>query len=178
MSDNISGAQVKHEIINTRPRGEECKAVIAGFVRSCMTLSRSRDGDFMLQLDCQPDYVKEYISGAMLTMFKTRPKEISPALMYDDCERLLRLLGIIAPDGDVFEISPIGVLPDDIESAYVRGVFLGCGSFSVRGGTDGQKGGGGYNLEFSVLSERFADELMNLLGRREVVVHKMERVDK
>lgn len=177
MSDNISGAQVKHEIINTRPRGEECKAVIAGFVRSCMTLSRSEGGDFMLQLDCQTDYVKQYISGAMLTMFKTRPKEVSPALMYDDCERLLRLLGIIAPDGDVFEISPIGALPDDIESAYVRGVFLGCGSFSVRGG-DGQKGGGGYHLEFSVLSESFADELIELLARREITAHKMERVDK
>ncbi len=177
MSDNISGAQVKQEIINTRPRGDECKAVIAGFVRSCMTLSRS-DGDFMLQLDCQTDYVKEYIYGAMLTMFKIRPKETSPALMYDDCERLLRLLGIIEPDGDVFEILPIGVMSDDTESAYVRGVFLACGSFSVRGGGDGQKGGGGYHLEFSVLSESFADELIELLSRREITAHKMERADK
>ncbi len=175
---NISGLEVKRLITKTCPRGDECKCMLSGFVRSCMSLSITRDG-VLLQLDCQTDFVREYIMKAMQNAFGVTPKEIKPLLVYGDCESLLSSLNITAGGGG-YEMTDIPQMNDDCESAYMRGVFLGCGSFSAHysDGTDGQKGGGGYHLEFSVLSESFADELMNLLGGREVVVHKMERTDK
>lgn len=173
---NISGAEVKRQITKTCPRGDECKSMLSGFVRSCMSLSVTRNG-VLLQLDCQTDFVREYIMKAMQTVLGVTPEETKPMLVYGDCQSLLSSLGITVGG---FEMADIPQMNDDCESAYVRGVFLGCGSFSAHysDGTDGQKGGGGYHLEFSVLSESFADELMELLHSREVVVHKMERADK
>ena len=174
---NISGLEVKREL--TKPtRGEECKAMLSGFVRSTMSLSVTRDG-VLLQLECQTDFVRDYIAASMKSMLNITPIENKPMLVYGDPERLLSELNITVGGGG-YEMTGIPDMTDENESAYVRGVFLGCGSFSAHysDGTDGQKGGGGYHLEFSVLSENFADELMELLKRREVVVHKMERADK
>lgn len=175
---NISGLEVKRQITKTCPRGEECKSMLSGFVRSCMSLSIT-GGGVLLQLDCQTDFVREYIMKAMHTVLGVTPEETKPMLVYGDCESLLNKLNITSGDGG-YEMADIPQMTGDCESAYIRGVFLGCGSFSAHysDGSDGQKGGGGYHLEFSVLSESFADELMSLLGSREVVVHKMERVDK
>lgn len=175
---NISGLEVKRQITKTCPRGEECKSMLSGFVRSCMSLSITQGG-VLLQLDCQTDFVREYIMKAMQSAFGVSPEDTEPILVYGDCERLLSSLNITVA-GSGYEMANIPQMTGDCESAYIRGVFLGCGSFSAHysDGTDGQKGGGGYHLEFSVLSESFADELMNLLGSREVVVHKMARVDK
>lgn len=174
---NTSGQEVKREITKAVPRGAECRAMLSGFVRSCMSLVVSRGG-VTLELECQTDFVREYIAGAMKSMFGATAEQDEPILTYSDCEKLLGELRITSGSG--YEILPIPKMPSDCESAYVRGVFLACGSFSARNsdGTDGQKGGGGYHLEFSVLSEGFADELVELLGRREVAVHKMERMDK
>lgn len=174
---NTSGLEVKREITKAVPRGAECRAMLSGFVRSCMSLSVKRGG-VMLELDCQTDFVREYIAEAMKGMFGAVAELTERTLVYSDCEKLLGELRITSGSG--YEILPIPEWTSDCESAYVRGVFLACGSFSARNsdGTDGQKGGGGYHLEFSVLSEGFADELVELLGRREVVVHKMERADK
>lgn len=174
---NISGLEVKREI--TKPtRGVECKAMLSGFVRSCMSLSVTKDG-VLLQLECQTDFVRDYIAAAMQNMLNVSPKESKPMLVYGDPESLLAGLNITAGGGG-YEMTGIPQMTEENESAYVRGVFLGCGSFSAHysDGTDGQKGGGGYHLEFSVLSESFADELMELLKNRGVVVHKMERADK
>ncbi|MDE6201370.1 MAG: DNA-binding protein WhiA [Clostridiales bacterium] len=175
---NISGAEVKRQITKTCPRGDECKSMLSGFVRSCMSLSVTRGG-VLLQLDCQTDFVRDYIMKAMQSVLGAMPQETKPMLVYGDCESVLGSLNITAGGGG-YEMADIPQMTDDCESAYIRGVFLGCGSFSAHysDGTDGQKGGGGYHLEFSVLSESFADELMELLGSREVVVHKMERADK
>ncbi|MDE6028837.1 MAG: DNA-binding protein WhiA [Clostridiales bacterium] len=175
---NISGLDVKRQITKTCPRGDECKSMLTGFVRSCMSLAVSKDG-VLLQLDCQTDFVREYIMHAMQTVLGVTPKETKPTLAYGDCQSILSSLNITAGD-DGYEMAGIPQMDDDCESAYIRGVFLGCGSFSAHysDGNDGQKGGGGYHLEFSVLSESFADELMDLLGSREVVVHKMERAEK
>ena len=174
---NTSGQEVKREITKSLPRGAECRSMLSGFVRSCMSLVVSRSG-VTIELDCQTDFVREYIAGAMQSMFGVVAEETEPILVYGDCEKLLGGLRITSGSG--YEILPIPQMPSDCESAYVRGVFLACGSFSARNsdGTDGKKGGGGYHLEFSVLSEGFADELVELLGRREVAVHKMERTDK
>lgn len=175
---NINGIEVKKEIADTRPKGADGRALLAGFVRSCMSLVVS-NGGVKLQLDCQSDFVRDYIAGLMLGMFGVAPSAKDP-LEYPDCEKLLRLLGIVDPSGDGFAVSGVPELSEQAESAYIRGVFLGCGSFSARDsdGTDGQRGGGGYHLEFSVLSESFADEIAELLRRRGIAVHKMERAEK
>ncbi|MCH5155358.1 MAG: DNA-binding protein WhiA [Clostridiales bacterium] len=175
---NISGLEVKKEITKAYPRGAECKSMLSGFVRSCMSLSLTKSG-VLLQLDCQTDFVRDYIATAMRNMLNVTPKESKPMLVYDNAESLLAGLNITAAGGG-YEMTGIPQMTDENESAYVRGVFLGCGSFSAHysDGTDGQKGGGGYHLEFSVLSESFADEIMELLKSREVLVRKMERADK
>lgn len=176
---NISGHDIKREIIKTRLKGEECKALLAGFVRACMTLSVTRNRGWTLQLDCQSDSVKEYVADAMLRMYKVSPKSDSSTLEYPDCEKLLRLLGVFTSDGDGIAVSDAPEQPPYV-SAYVRGVFLACGSFSARD-TDGsgeQKGGGGYHLEFSVLSESFADALISLLADKDIHYRKMVRADK
>lgn len=173
----ISGMEVKREITKQLPRGEECKAMLFGFVRSCMSLSLEK-GAVRLQLDCQTDFVRDYIAAAMKSLLNVTPVESAPVLKYDNCDKLLASLNMTAGSG--YELIDIPDMTSSSESAYIRGVFLGCGSFSARStdGTDGQKGGGGYHLEFSVLSESFADELERLLGSRQVTVHKMERADK
>ena len=38
----LSGLDIKREIVKTRPKDGECRALVAGFVRSCMTLSITR----------------------------------------------------------------------------------------------------------------------------------------
>lgn len=171
---NISGAQVKREIIKTKPRGGELKALISGFVRSCMALSLS-GSTVMLQLDCQTEFVKQYIESVMLEVYKVRPKEKSPALLYVDCKKLLALLGIVS---DGFEMAPVPDMSEDEQSGYLRGVFLGSGSFSALSEPVEHKGGGGYHLEFSAVSESFADELIALLNSRGITMHKMERNEK
>lgn len=178
----ISGLDVKKEITRQKLRDGESEALIAGFVRSCMSLSiTGRDG-LVLGLDCQTDFVREYISAAMLKQFKMRPKSDESDFMYADCEKLLRMLGIFDPDGDSFEVVSIPDRYNEYDYAFVRGMFLGCGSFSAREADAdegaGKTAGGGYHLEFSVISENLADELSALLYKREITVHKMMRADK
>lgn len=190
----ISGQDIKLEIIKTKPKGEDCVALLCGFVRACMTLSLTRDDGLILQLDCQSDKVREYIAALMLQQYKvgnlgtsSRDNhssvgaiERSPSLKYGDCEKLLKLLGIFEQTSDGCEMASIPRMSEQAQSAYVRGVFLGCGSFSARDtdGSNEHRGGGGYHLEFSVLSEDFADGLTALLQERNVCVHKMVRADK
>lgn len=173
----ISGHELKNEIIKSRLKGEECDALLAGFVRSCMSLSFSPSG-FTLQLECRTESVREYIAGMMLRRYKVSPIKTSPSLDYADCEKLLRKLGVFEPNSDRYEVAPVPAMSEAGQSAYMRGVFLACGSFSARSAADGYAGGGGYHLEFSVLSESFADEIAALLASREVAVHKMVRAEK
>ena len=178
----ISGLDVKREITQMKLRDGEREALLAGFVRSCMSLSITGRNGLTLGLDCQADIVREYIASAMLKQFKMRPKSDEAAFMYADCEKLLRMLGIFDPDSDSFEITSIPERYNELDYAFVRGMFLGCGSFSAREAATGdnadKKTDGGYHLEFSVLSESLADELTELLRRRGITVHKMMRAEK
>ncbi|MBD5132782.1 MAG: DNA-binding protein WhiA [Clostridiales bacterium] len=177
----ISGLDVKKEIISFRLKEGERKALLSGFVRSCMTMTMSFGKGMLLGLDCQTDFVKEYISAAMMEQFKMRPKSDEDGFVYADCEKLLRRLYILDPDSDSFEVSGIPDKFDEHRYAYVRGMFLGSGSFSAHEveDKDGPSGTGGrYHLEFSVLSESLADELIELLNTYGIKVRKMERVDK
>ncbi len=176
----ISGADVKREITEARLKPEEREALLSGFVRSCLSLTINAADGLLLGLDCQTDFVRDFITPIMMNSYKIRPKSNDGALMYADCEKLLRMLGIFKPDGDGFELTGIPERFYDYGSAYVRGMFLGCGSLSVReaDGSDSRKGGGGYHLEFSLVSESLADELTELLAQHDVKVHKMERADK
>ncbi len=175
---NISGHDIKLEIIRSRLKGEECSALIAGFVRACMTLSISRGGGWTLQLDCQSDEVKAYIADAILRMYKISPKSEKGVFEYRDCAQLLKLMGVFTADGDGIEVADS--TDEAYASAYIRGAFLACGSFSARDtdGSDEHKGGGGYHLEFSVLSENLADSLIALLESADIRFRKMVRADK
>ena len=173
---NMSGLEIKREITKANPRGAECRAMLSGFVRSCMSLSVTKKDGVQLILDCQTDFVRDYIAVAMKNMLDVSSAD-SSELVYANPESLLAGLDITV-NGGGYEIAGIPNMTEENESAYIRGVFLGCGSFSAHysDGTDGHRGG--YHLEFSVLSESFADELIDLLKSREVVMHKMERADK
>ncbi|MDE6401490.1 MAG: DNA-binding protein WhiA, partial [Clostridiales bacterium] len=176
----ISGADVKREIVEARLKSEEREALLSGFVRSCLSLTINATDGLLLGLDCQADFVRDFITPLMMSSYKISPKSGDGALMYADCEKLLRMLGIFKPDGDGFELTGIPERFYAQASAYVRGMFLGCGSFSAREAddADNRKGGGGYHLEFSLVSESLADELTALLARHDINVHKMERADK
>lgn len=175
----ISGTDVKREIISVRLKGEEIDALLSGFVRSCMSIEITRSYGMMLALDCGADYVREFIAACMLKRFKIASKE-EDALVYVDCKKLLDMLHITDGNSDSFEIAGIPERYYKYASAYVRGVFLGCGSFSVHHAdtANNEKIGGGYHFEFSVLSESFADELCALLERRGMSVRKMVRAEK
>ncbi|MCH5166050.1 MAG: DNA-binding protein WhiA [Clostridiales bacterium] len=176
----ISGLDVKRELTELRLKDDERDALLSGFVRSCMTLSMNKQDGMLLGLDCQVDFVREYIAAAMMKQFKVSSKSGDSALLYADCEKLLRMLGILELDGDEYTLTGIPERFYEHDSAYVRGMFLGCGSFSVRGAesAEGRKGGGGYHLEFSFVSESIADELANLLSKKGIAVRKMLRADK
>lgn len=176
----ISGHEVKREITEQKLKSEEREALLAGFVRACMSLTINFSDGLMLCLDCQTDFVREYVSSAMMTQYMVSPKSKETNLVYADCEKLLRMLGILKSDGDGYELMGIPEKYAAMSSAYVRGMFLGCGSFSVRGAeqADSQKGGGGYHLEFSFVSESLADELAELLAKKDISVRKMVRGDK
>lgn len=176
----ISGLDLKREIIDIRLKSGETSALLSGFVRSCMSLEVTRKDGVLLVLDCQTDFVREYISSKMLSAYKISPKYKEGVLTYVDCEKLLRVLDITRDGGGLFEITGI---PDCFKanaSAYVRGMFLGCGSFSVHVTDDAQekKTGGGYHIEFSLLSESLADELSALLESYKISVKKMVRAEK
>lgn len=175
----ISGLDIKREITQIRLKPSEREALLSGFVRSCLALTISKSRELTLTLDCQTELVREYISSLMLDRFKILPRS-DGELVYADCEKLLRMLGVFERDGDGF--IPMGV-PEEYKdnfSAYVRGVFLGCGSFSARsvdGDAQTQKSGG-YHLEFSFLSAGFAEEFADLIREYSVVLHCMERGEK
>ncbi len=154
--------------------------MLSGFVRSCMSLSLNLAHGLLLCLDCQTEFVREYIAAVMLKRFKISPKSDETALTYVDCEKLLRMLGIFEDDGDGYELTGIPERFKSQASAYVRGMFLGCGSFSAREAdcSDSRKGGGGYHLEFSFVSESIADDLTALLAERDVTMRKMVRADR
>lgn len=177
----ISGTDVKREIISVRLKGEEVEALLSGFVRSCMSIEITRSNGMMLALDCGADYVREFISACMLKRYKIASKGKDGALEYVDCKKLLDMLRITDADSDSFEIAGIPKrYYDEYASAYVRGVFLGCGSCSIHAADDAntEKTDGGYHFEFSVLSESFADELCALLEHCGMSVRKMVRAEK
>lgn len=179
MIEHISGQDVKREITKTRPRGDSARALASGFVRSCMTLYISKAREITLQLDCQSEFVREYAADILKSAIGVTPLDSdSTSLSYSDCEKLLGTLRIAGGDG--FEMSRLPDMTEDEQCEYIRGVFLGCGSFSARNsdGKADKKSVGGYHVEFSVLSESFADELIDLLGSRDVQFHKMSRSDK
>ncbi|MCX4312918.1 MAG: DNA-binding protein WhiA [Clostridia bacterium] len=175
----ISGTDVKREIIDMRPKGDELEALLSGFVRSCMTIEITKDKGLLLALDCGSDYVREYIAGCMLKQFKIASNGKDGALVFADCKKLLSMLHITGGDSS-FEIFGIPECYAKHASAYVRGMFLGCGSFSVHDADAAGKEnvGGRYHFEFSLLSESLADELVDLLGRYGIAVRKMIRSEK
>lgn len=191
----INAQEVKREIIVKRYKDADRLALLSGFVRVSFSVLR-RGGERHLVLDCQTDFVRDFIASLMMEQFKVQPvpsrehrvdgdtpdfmRNIEPLqnkseLRFCDCDKLLGALYIL--DGD--DYSSIGGIDPRFEknaAAYVRGAFLGCGSLSVPK-IDGQKSGG-YHLEFALGSEQLADGFTELLRGFGITIKKRTRAEK
>ncbi len=174
----FNGLDVKREITDKRPKGDDRAALLSGFTRSCLALERkSGSGGFVLCLECQIDFVRDYIASLMRDAFMVTPRsDDKTALRYADCEKLLSALYLTDRDG--------GGFMDDIPSKYVhsvyyaRGVFLGCGSVSVPRSGGMETRSTGYHLEFSFGSENFADAFTKYLEGYGIKAHRSTRAEK
>ncbi len=175
---SINGFDVKSEIAEKRPKGEERLALLSGFARSCFTLRKFKDSaDFEFCLDCQTELVRDYISALVADAFMVRPKSADKnAIVYGDREKLPVQLCLIDDGGDFYDEIPERFAHS---AYYARGVFLGCGSMSApqAGGVDSQKSMG-YHLEFAFDSENFADSFASLLGGYGITARKSSRTEK
>lgn len=176
----INGQSVKREITEKRIKGEGLAVMLSGFVRSCLALVRSR-GELKLCLDCQSDFVREYIAAAMMEQFKITAVEQKNSLHFADCEKLLVALKIFKPDEGFYQTQNIDAdyLTEQNAPYYARGVFLGCGSLSVPSAENPESTkSGGYHLEFSFTNEDLANEFRELLGVCGTSAHIMTRAEK
>ncbi|MDE7464761.1 MAG: DNA-binding protein WhiA, partial [Clostridiales bacterium] len=176
---SINGADVKREIVEKRLKSDEDRlALLSGFARSCLAFTRAKNGsEFELCLDCQTELVRDYVSSLMRDTFMITPKSAERnAIIYGDCDKLLKRLGIVNEQGEFYDD-----IPERFESSayYARGVFLGCGSMSApqAGGVRSQKSIG-YHLEFSFGSESFADAFTVLLGGYGIAARKSSRAER
>ena len=191
----INGHEVKREIVAKRYKDSDRLALLSGFVRVSFSVLR-RGGERHLVLDCQTDFVRDFIASLMMEQFKVQPilnkdrqvdgdapdfmNSIEPQqnkteLRFYDCDKLLGALYIL--DGD--DYSSVGGIDPRFNknaAAYARGVFLGCGSLSVPK-TDGQKSGG-YHLEFALGSETLVDGVTELLRGFGISIKKTVRAEK
>lgn len=191
----ISGLDVKREIIEKRPRDGERLALLSGFTRVAFSLLK-RGGAVDLWLDCQSAPVREYIASLMMEQFKITPVPsgaalptglvedgaavvtLSDKLVFADCEKLLKALYIIEPDGSLFDVGGIAERFYKHAAWYARGVFLGCGSLSVPDAENAlDKKSGGYHLEFALPSGMEGD-FIRLLGGYGIAAHEAPRADK
>lgn len=176
---NLNAPDVKREIVSKRPKSEpERLALLSGFVRSCLSLVRSGGGALELCLDCQSDAVRDYISSCMMEQFKIKSTVAKSSLIYADCEKILRALKILE-QGDDFVFCTVDKSFYSTAAQYVRGVFLGCGSFSAPTAEDAQSHkSGGYHLDFSFSGEELADAFGKMLSGEGIVTHKSVRAEK
>lgn len=176
----INGQSVKREITEKRVKGDGLAAMLSGFVRSCLALVLA-NGERKLCLDCQSDFVREYISVGMMEQFKITAVEEKNSLYFADCEKLLVALKIFKSGDGYYETQNIdeSFLSEQNAPYYVRGVFLGCGSLSVPSADSPElTKSGGYHLEFSFNNEDLADEFKALLGSCGAAAHIMTRAEK
>ncbi len=175
----INGMDVKREISDKRPKGEDRLALLSGFARSCLSIIRHGNGESELCLDCQTGFVRDHIASLMLDAFRVTPKDVggSNSIVYSDGDKLLRGLYIVDPEsGEFYD----GIPPKFASSAYYAcGVFLGCGSMSVPQAdyVKSQKSAG-YHLEFAFNAESLADAFVELLGTYGISARKAPRSEK
>lgn len=192
----INGTTVKREIVQKRPKGEDAVALLSGFVRVCFSVLR-HDSETDLWLDCQTEFVRDYIASLMMDVFKITPAadtsvarraaaagigEVEPAqpsaqsaLVFSDGLKILDNLRIIR-SGETFELNGMDKAFEDRGKHYVRGVFLGSGSLSV---PDTQsKRSGGYHLEFTFGGEDAANDVISVLAGYGIWAHLTVRNDK
>lgn len=175
---SINGFDVKSEITEKRPKGEERLALLSGFARSCFTLRRFRQSsEFEFCLDCQTELVHDYISMLLSDAFMIAPKyNDKTAIVYGDCEKLPKLLCLVDDNGDFYDEIPERFARS---AHYARGVFLGCGSMSAPAiDKDRAKRSSGYHLEFSFGSETFAHSFSALLGCYDIAARERARGEK
>lgn len=195
----INGTTVKREIAEKRPKGEEATALLSGFVRVCFSVLRHGD-ESDLWLDCQTDFVREYIAALMMDVFKVTPVldvggarkaaaasvlgdakiEFAPqptpnALVFSDGMKLLTELRIIR-SGEYYELVGMDKRFEDHGKYYIRGVFLGSGSLSVPD-ADSHKSGG-YHLEFTFNGEDIANDVIAILSGYGIWAHLTVRKEK
>ena len=188
-SDNvytINGLDVKRELTEKRPKGAESTALLSGFVRVCFSLLKRGSG-VDLMLDCQSEYVRDYIASLMFEQFKITPsggvlgQVVAPTageLVFSDSAKILTAL-LIQKDNGVFDFNGIDERFLKNAEYYARGVFLGCGSLSVPKADNAQsQKSGGYHLEFSFTTESLANDFLGLLSRYSIYGHLTVRAEK
>ena len=179
---DISGTEVKRELIERRPKADGRLSLLSGFVRTCMSFyKRGREID--LWLDCQSEAVKDYIASLMMEQFKITPLsnviDERDKLVFGGAERILRALEITEEGGSLFEPGEIAQRFYADARHYARGVFLGGGSLSVpTADAVGTKKASGYHLEFSLSTESFANEFIRLLSTFGIYAHLTLRAGK
>ncbi len=172
---NISGADVKRELMERRPKADGRLALLSGFVRTCMSFyKRGREVD--LWLDCQSEAVKNYIAALMMEQFKITPSsnviDERDKLVFCGADKLLRALEITAEGGSLYEPAKIPQKFYADARHYARGVFLGSGSLSVPNAAAAEtKKASGYHLEFSLATESFANEFIQMLSAFDIYAH-------
>lgn len=183
--DKINGLEVKREIIAKKDKGDDRLALLSGFVRVSFSVLR-RGNERHLAVDCQVDFVRDHIAALMMEQFKVKPMSNRDVLLDDgadaesyvkqnvepqsnktelrffDSDKLLRSLYILDGD-DYFAIKGIDERFYANAAAYVRGMFLGCGSLSVPHTDGGAQKRGGYHIEFALGSRELADDFVKLL---------------
>ena len=173
----INGLDVKRELAEKHPKSiNGVVAVLSGFARSCLSLER-HGGQFSLCLDCQTEFVRDYIAGLMTEAFGvTTVANDKGALVYSDCDRLLGELKITDDNGEFTDGIPEAF---SRSSHYARGVFLGCGSMSAPQADGARaKKSVGYHLEFSFNSESLAEGFIALLDSYGISAHRSTRAEK
>lgn len=187
----MTGLDVKKEIAEKRAKNvDEKTAILSGFVRVTFSLyKKGVDDGFGLLLDCQNQFISEYISSLVKELFSIAPtpprkddddprdtfKIDNNSLLYAEGEKLLKALYIINGN-NVFDV--IGI-SDKIKSlpCYARGVFLGCGSVSVPSADSAQtdKKSAGYHIEFAFYAEDLANDFLALLSKYNIYAHLTRR---
>ncbi len=180
-----NGLDVKRELTEKRPKGDDKLALLSGFTRVCFSLYKHGSGVYLL-LDCQSDFVRDYIASLMFENFKVTPLDrdefgqavSSDELVFSDGEKILKALYILK-DGGAFEFNGIDERFMKNAEAYARGVFLGSGSLSVpKAETARTRKSGGYHLEFSFTTEELANDFIGLLSRYAIYGHLTVRAEK
>ncbi len=196
MSDTFR-YEVQNEIVNTLPKDKESLvAFLAGLTKAVGTLEiANKRMNLCLQLDSFDegmkivDAFKELYPTEFelsLTTAKSGLKAGKPICLlqvpYGFTKQVLVDFGLMTMDGDELNGFCQGAPKDIIKKesskrAFLKGLFLGCGSIYVPSMSGDEEKRDGYHLEFQLDDEDYASDLINLLEYFNLQAKTSERGD-